>query len=178
MQITGSAITKNETKRSIYIIMKESVTVLHQEIKKVANMQSLIQTRIFTLLSTLLIMFYYIAYHYGLYCLYIFFFSLFAPSVLEHTFSEKELSNRTQILPVLKQTFHYDARRYYCLYITFWLSNILLAAWQFNAFTHLTPHRLANIFPSIVFFGNIFFYLFFSYYYRLKIHYQLLNNRW
>lgn len=158
--------------------MKESVTILHQEVKKVANMQSLIQTRIFTLLSTILIMFYYIAYHYGLYCIYIFFFSLLAPSVLENAFSEKKMSRGTQVLPVLKQILHYNTRRYYCLYITFWLSNILLASWQFNAFTHPTPHRLANIFPSIILFGNILFYLFFSSYYRLKIHYQLLNNRW
>lgn len=158
--------------------MNKSVTILHQEIKKVSNMQSLVQTRFFLLLSTFLIMFYYLAYHYGLYCLYIFFFSLFAPSVLETAFEKKDLTAHDQILPVLKQVFQFNTKRYYSLTITFWLTNILITAWQYNTFMHPTPHRLANLFPAILLVGNILFYLISSYYYRFKFHYQLLNNRW
>lgn len=153
-------------------------TILHQELKKVANMQSLIQTRIFTLLSSFLIMFYYFAYHYGLYCLYIFFFSLFAPTALEVAFGEKNFNAKKHILPVLKEEFEFDTKNYYCLYITFWLSNILVAIWQFNVLIHPAKHWLANIFPSFLLFGSILCYLFSSYYYRFKLHYQLLNNRW
>ena len=78
--------------------MNKTTTILHQELKKVANMQSLIQTRIFTLLSSFLIMFYYLAYHYGLYCLYIFFFSLFAPTAIEIAFGEKNFISYLLIL--------------------------------------------------------------------------------
>lgn len=158
--------------------MNESNTTLHQELKKVANMQSLMQTRIFTLLSTFLIMFYYFAYHYGLYCLYIFFFSLFAPTALEIAFGEKKFNTKKQVLPVLKEVFGFNQKHYYCLYITFWMSNILLAAWQFNVLIHPTEQKLANIFPAILLIGTILCYLFSSYYYRFKLHYQLLNNRW
>ena len=158
--------------------MNESNTTLHQELKKVANMQSLMQTRIFTLLSTFLIMFYYFAYHYGLYCLYIFFFSLFAPTALEVAFGEKKFNTKKQVLPVLKEVFGINQKHYYCLYITFWMSNILLAAWQFNVLIHPTEQKLANIFPAILLIGTILCYLFSSYYYRFKFHYQLLNNRW
>lgn len=158
--------------------MNESNTTLHQELKKVANMQSLMQTRIFTLLSTFLIMFYYFAYHYGLYCLYIFFFSLFAPTALEIAFGEKKFNTKKQVLPVLKEVFGFNQKHYYCLCITFWMSNILLAAWQFNVLIHPTEQKLANIFPAILLIGTILCYLFSSYYYRFKFHYQLLNNRW
>lgn len=158
--------------------MKKTTTILHQELKKVANMQSLIQTRIFTLLSSFLIMFYYLAYHYGLYCLYIFFFSLFAPTAIEIAFGEKNFNKKNQVLPILKEALGFDSKHYYCLYITFWLSNILLVAWQFNFWTHPTEHWLANIFPSFLLIGNILYYLLSSYYYRFKLHYQLLNNRW
>lgn len=158
--------------------MNPSATILHQEIKKIANMQSLIQTRMVLLFSTFLIMFYYFAYHYALYSLYVFFFTLFAPSILEFAFNNANFSDKKQLLPTLKHIYHFQIKRYYCFYITFWFSNILLACWQFNIYSHPTNQLPANIFPSILLFGNVLFYVCSTYYYRFKFHYQLLNNQW
>ena len=151
---------------------------LYREIKKISGYHSLLIARYFLLLSCLAAFFYYFAHHYGLYCTYIAILSLFAPSILEHTLQNKKPNSHTVILPTLKKSYAYDSKKYICQLITFWLSNILLIAWQFSTVLHPTLHFIANYFPSFILLGNIVIYLFLLYYYQIKLHSQLLNNRW
>lgn len=158
--------------------MHSDFSTFYREIKKISSQQSLMIARYFLLLACFIIFFYYFAHHYGLYCIYIAIFSLLAPSILEHAISNKNSCSDTVILPTLKKSYAYDSKKYVCLLITFWLSNILLLVWQFSTILHPTPHFIANYFPTFVLLGNIFIYLFLYYFYQIKLHSQLSNNRW
>ncbi len=158
--------------------MHSNSNTFYREIKKISSLQSLMIARYFLLLACFVIFFYYFAHHYGLYCIYIAIFSLLAPTILEHAISNRKSYSDTVILPTLKKSYAYDSKKYICLLITFWLSNILLIIWQFSTIMRPTPHFVANYFPTFVLSGNILIYLILSYIYQIKLHSQLSNNRW
>lgn len=158
--------------------MHSDSNTLYREVKKISSLHSLIIARYFVLLSCSFALFYFISNRYGLYGFYIALFVFLAPSILEQALPDKKSSSDTIILPTLKKSYAYNYQKYICLVITFWLSNILLMAWQFSASQNLTSHSFSNFFPSFVLSGHIIIYLFLSYYYRIKLHSQLLNNRW
>lgn len=151
---------------------------LYRELKKISGLHSLMTARYFLLLSCFVSFFYYFAHRYGLYCIYIAIFSLLAPNILEYALPTKKSDSDTVILPTLKKSYAYDSKKYISLLITFWLSNILLIIWQFSTTLHPTAHFIANYFPFFILLGNILIYLILLYYYRIKLHSQLSNNRW
>lgn len=158
--------------------MHSEPKILYQEIKKISTWHSLTIARYFLLSSCIFALFYYFIHRYGLYCIYIALFVSFAPGVLEYTIKNTKKGSDTVILPTLKKSYAYDSKKYICLMVTFWLSNILLIAWQISAILHPMPHFFANFYPAFTLSGNILIYLILSYYYRIKLHFQLLNNRW
>ena len=157
--------------------MEPTSTALHTEIRKIAHLQGLIFCRYYLLLTMLLCLPYFFAHRYGLYCMYIFFFTLLAPSVIEEIPSKKTIK-KNNILTTLKKEYGYHPLRYYSLQITFWLSNLLLLVWQIRNHIKSTVSSFAKELPFLILAGHLICYLFLSYYYQFKLHYQLKNNRW
>lgn len=158
--------------------MHSNSNILYREIKKISNLNSLIIARYFVLLSCSFSLLYFITSRYRLYGFYIALFVFFAPSVLEHALPDKNSSSDTIILPTLKKSYAYNYQKYICLMITFWLCNILLFCWQVSATLDSNSDFFSKYFPSFVLSGHIIIYLALSYYYRIKLHSRLINNRW
>lgn len=158
--------------------MHSNSHTLYQEIKKISTLQSLFIARYFLLFSCSIVFIYYFAHRYGLYCLYIVLFELLAPGILNHALPDKKTDSDNVILPTLKKSYAYDSKKYLCLLITFWLSNILLITWQFSTVLHPTAYFFANFFPCFALSGHVLIYFILSCYYRIKLHSQLINNRW
>ncbi len=153
---------------------------IKKEIRALAKYQSLIYSRAALLLSTFLSIFYYFIHRYSPNCFYIFLVVLLFPTFLEVV--PREISNaspkKTVIFPTLQKMYNFKPLRFACLHVTFWITNILLVAWKYSIYKHPKGASLANFLPSLFLFGHIFLYLFLSYYYQIKIHYQLQNNQW
>lgn len=158
--------------------MSQNANALHAEIKQLARMQALIYTRIYLLFASFLCMLYYLAMHYGLYCTYVFFLSLLGPFFIELIPANSSRLHKTCQLTTLHKEYSYEPLRHISLYSTFWLCNLLLMVWILRIQIYSTANTLANSLPTVLLFGNILCFLLLFYYFRVKFHFQLLNNRW
>lgn len=158
--------------------MSQNTNALHAEIKQIARMQALTYTRIYLLFASFLCMLYYLAMHYELYCTYVFFFSLLAPFIMELIPSDPSRSHTTYQLTALHKEYGYDHVRHISLYATFWFCNLLLMIWTVRIQIYSVANTLANELPTLLLCGNILCFLILFYYFRIKFHFQLLNNRW
>lgn len=159
--------------------MNQSKFQIYKEIRVLAKYQSLIYSRIALLLSTFLSIFYYFINRYSTKCFYIFLVVLLFPTFLEVVPKNDSIfSNKTKHFPAMQKKYSFTPLRFTCLHITFWIANILLIAWKYSIYKHPEVTFLANTLPSLFLFGHIFIYLFLSYYYQIKMHYQLRNNQW
>lgn len=158
--------------------MNLSAQTLHTELRRISNMQGLNFSRLFLLFFSTLSMFYFFVNHYEVYAIYIFFFSSLAPEAFDVILKNVQINKNKKIFTTLKKTYQYDYKRYLCLSISFWMTNILLVAWQFSSYLHPSGDMIANKLPTFFLIGNVSIYFFSSYYFQFKFHYQLLNNRW
>ena len=158
--------------------MSQNTNELHAEIKQLARMQALTYTRIYLLLASFLCMLYYLAMRYGLYCTYVFFIALLGPFFIELIPSNASSRHNEFQLTTLHKEYGYEPLRHMSLYCTFWLCNLLLIVWILRIQVYSTANTLANSLPTVLLFGNILCFLLLFYYFRIKFHFQLLNNRW
>lgn len=135
-------------------------------------------TRLYLLIFSLMITFFYLSYRYGLYCLYIFFFLLLGPGILDQIFQEKRFSSSSDILPTFKEAYAYNPKKYVCYHISYWITNFLIVCWHISAILHPVKQPIANYFPAFLLASNVLLHLFLSYYFRIKCHKQLKNNQW
>ena len=158
--------------------MSQNTNALHAEIKQIARMQALTCARIYLLFASFLCMLYYLAMHYGLYCTYVFFFSLLGPFIMELIPSHSSKLQKNYQLTVLHKEYGYDHIRHISLYVTFWFCNLLLMIWIVRIQIYSVANTLSNELPILLLCGNILCFLILFYYFRIKFHFQLLNNRW
>lgn len=158
--------------------MSPNANTLHAEIKHLARMQALIYTRIYLLFASFLCTLYYLAMRYGLYCTDVFFLSLLGPFLIELIPTNASNRHKNFQLTTLHKEYDYEPIRHISLYCTFWLCNLLLIIWIFRIQIYSTANTLANSLPTVLLFGNILCFLFLFYYFRIKFHFQLMNNRW
>lgn len=155
--------------------MEPTLPMLHTEIRKIAHLQGLKISRYYLLIS--MAVGFPCFFSQRSYCTYIFFFALLAPALLSNI-PKKKTDSAASVLATLKKEYAYSNLHYYCLLITFWLTNFLLIIWQVCNQSRSFSSSFAKQFPLLVLVGNLICYVFVSYYYQFKLHYQLKNNRW
>ena len=150
----------------------------HKEIKKISTFQSLMITRFYVLIFSLFVTLFYFSYRYGLYCLYIFFFTLLCQEVLDQVFQGKQFSSSSDILPTFKEAYAYNPKKYVCYHISHWITVFLIAIWLFSVAMHPVKETIINYLPAFLLGSTVLLHLFLSYYFRIKFHMQLKNNQW
>lgn len=151
-------------------------TIIQQR-NAIAKLLAYKDTRFFLLFASALCTFYYFSHRYGLYSIYVFFFSLLAPFFIEHAFPSQEGAVSSE-LALLMKTHAYTNTKQLSLQITFWACNILLFVLQLKMNQADNITAIAHLLPSLVLIGHILVYFLLYYYYQFKLHYQLLNNDW
>lgn len=156
-----------------------SSSKINQELHTICTAFGMNISHIFLLLSLFISVFLFAPYQYGLQGIYILCAILFFPLLLK-SFVKKH-AEKPQYQPLLflsiAEKYHYFASRFIMQLYCFRISCIFLLLWQFSCHLNPSENKFFQIYPSLVLILQLMIRLLLSLVLRIKIHFDLLQNK-
>ena len=163
-----------------YMEVSISSSQINSELHAICNAFGFSLSNIFLLCGLFFSLIFFPPYHYGAQGFYIFCIILVFPFIFEHTFQQKyalQEKYKISVFQSIAKKYNYSGKKFQKQWYCFLISCIFLFIWQFAQYLHPSENRFFQIYPSLILVLQIMIRLIVSFWLRLKLHFDLLQNQ-
>lgn len=151
-------------------------------LRQISRYQGYIFARYVTLFLLLLTIIYFAFLSSPIYSCYILIIAVPAPYISRQIFysfiQNKFKKSQTDVFTMVKRKYNFSLANYFSQITSFFITNFFIILWQTTLVRNDQLPSIHIIIPSIIFSIGIFSQVTFSFYFRIKLHICLMNNKW